>query len=259
MKKRNITELQILAEILRKQPHIKQKEIAENLGITVQAVSEHIRNLVKEGYITAKGRGEYVITEKGIKKLKDWMSEFKKYLEEISAAIYRYKDVWPAIAEEDVKEGDEVYLYMYRGNIYASKNKKTSAKGTVLVGGKKGEDIALHNLSGIIPIDRDVKVYIFKVPPEIFGGSKKVDYDLIKENIKNLDNYVVATMGTVGYVVANKLNLTPEIRFAVGDGIIKAIERGTNVILFVTGKMSEKIIKKLEKHKISYQITDVQR
>ena len=71
MKKRNITEFQVLSEIIRKQPHIKQKEIAENLGITVQAVSEHIRNLVKEGYVKSRGRGEYVVTEKGLRKIKN--------------------------------------------------------------------------------------------------------------------------------------------------------------------------------------------
>ncbi len=257
LKKRNITELQVLAEILNHQPHIKQKEIADSLGITVQAVSEHIRNLIKEGYLCSKGRGEYFVTEKGVKKLKIWVDELNNYIKDIRASLYRYKDVWPAIASEDLNEGDEVYLYMYRGNVWATKNKITSAKGKVLVGGKKGEDVAIHQLSGIIEIP-ECRVIIFKLPPEIEGGSKKVDYNLIKENLKNLDNYVVATMGTVGYVVAKKLNYTPEIRFGVNTGVVNAIKRGTNVVIFVTGKMAERIIKNLEKYRIGYTVIDTQ-
>ena len=103
MKKRNITEFQILSEVVRKQPHIKQKEIADILGITVQGVSEHMRNLMKEEYIKNKGRGEYVITEKGMAGLKAWISDFKNYLNDVNQNLYRYKDVWPAIAMEEVR------------------------------------------------------------------------------------------------------------------------------------------------------------
>ena len=164
MKKRNITEFQILAEIIRKQPHIKQKEIAEALGITVQGVSEHIRNLLKKGYIKSRSRGEYILTDKGIRVLKTWISQFRDYLEEINRDIYRYKDIWPAIADEDIEDGERVYLFMKSGLLYASKKVKTPSTAEVVEGGKKGEDIAITNIEGIIEMKKG-KVTILRIPP----------------------------------------------------------------------------------------------
>ena len=48
--KGEFTKFQILAKIAQQEPHLKQKDIADELGITVQAVSENIKTLVKEGY-----------------------------------------------------------------------------------------------------------------------------------------------------------------------------------------------------------------
>ncbi|WP_457612146.1 DUF7839 domain-containing protein [Methanocaldococcus sp.] len=255
MKKRSITEFQILSEIVRRQPHVKQKEIAENLGITIQAVSEHIRNLVKEGYIKSKGRGEYIVTEKGVRKLKKWLCEMKNYLEDVKVAIYRYKEIWPAIADEDLKEGEEVYLYMKNGLLHASKEKKGEAKAKVLEGAKKGEDVGVGEFEGFIDVKKG-EVIIFKIPPKVRGGSKNVDYELIKKNLFK-DNYIVASMGTVGYVVAKKLGFEPNIRFAVPQGIVNACDRGCNIIAFIPGKMAERVIKKLDDHKIIYKVLDV--
>jgi len=255
MKKRNITEFQILSEIVRKQPHIKQKEIADALGITVQGVSEHIRNLLKKGYIKSRGRGEYILTDKGIRVLKTWISQFRNYLEEVNREIYRYKDIWPAIAYEDIEDGDRVYLFMRRGLLYASKTLKTTSTAEVIEGGKKGEDIAITNIEGIIEIKKG-KVIILKIPPRISGGSKNVNYDLIKEVIDKNREAVVASMGTVSYVVTQKLNIKPDIRFAVLEGIVKACERGCDVICLVTGRMTEKVVKVLDNSKIKYTLLD---
>ncbi|HIQ39081.1 MAG TPA: winged helix-turn-helix transcriptional regulator [Methanothermococcus okinawensis] len=256
MKKRNITELQILSEIVRKQPHIKQKEIADVLGITVQGVSEHIRNLLKKGYIKSRGRGEYILTDKGIRVLKTWISQFRNYLEEINREIYRYKDIWPAIAYEDIEDGDKVYLFMKRGLLYASKTVKTSSTAKVVEGGKKGEDIAVTNIEGIIEMNKG-KVIILRIPPRISGGSRNVNYDLIREVLDKNKDAVVASMGTVSYVVSQKLNIKPDIRFAVLEGIVKACERGCDVVCLVTGRMTEKVVKVLDNNRVKYTVLDV--
>ena len=52
-------------------PHLKQKDLAKTLGITIQAVSENIKTLIEQEYITSKdGRSPYKITQKGIDKVK---------------------------------------------------------------------------------------------------------------------------------------------------------------------------------------------
>jgi putative transcriptional regulator len=255
MKKRNITEFQILSEIVRKQPHIKQKEIAEVLGITVQGVSEHIRNLLKKDYIKSRGRGEYVLTDKGMRALKTWISEFKNYLNDVNQDIYRYKEIWPAIAYEDLEEGDEAYLFMKKGHLYASKSIKSESTAKVVEGGKKGEDIAITDITGMIEIKKG-KVIILKIPPKVKGGSQNVDYNLIKNIFDENKDAVTASMGTISYVVSKKLGINPDIRFAVPEGVVSACNRGCDVLCLITGKMTEKIVKVLDKNKISYTVLD---
>ena len=38
-----LTHFQILSEISKQDPHLKQKDLAQTLGITIQAVSENIK------------------------------------------------------------------------------------------------------------------------------------------------------------------------------------------------------------------------
>ncbi|ABR54284.1 regulatory protein Crp [Methanococcus vannielii SB] len=255
MKKRNITEFQILSEVVRKQPHIKQKEIADTLGITVQGVSEHMRNLMKEEFIKNKGRGEYVITEKGMAVLKSWISDFKSYLNDVNQNLYRYKDVWPAIAAEDVVSGDNIGIFMKKGLIYASKELNSNATAKVFFGGLKGEDIAIHDIKGHIEVNKG-KVIVLKIPAEVMGGSRNVNYDIITDTITEYPESVIATAGTVGNVVTSRLEIHPDIRFAVSEGIVSACNRGSDVIAIITGKMAEKIIKVIDKNKISYILLD---
>jgi putative transcriptional regulator len=253
MKKRNITEFQILSEVVRRQPHIKQKEIADILGITVQGVSEHMRNLIKDEQIKNRGRGEYVITEKGMASLKTWISDFKNYLNDVNQNLYRYKDVWPAIATEEIVPGETVGVYMKKGIIYVSKNIESDATAKVFYGGNSGEDVAIHEIQGHIEVQNG-KVIVLKIPSEVMGGSRNVDYNIIKNVFEDYPDAVIATAGTVGTVIVNKLGIHPDIRFAVSDGIVSACNRGCNVIAIITGKMAEKIIKTVDKNKISYTL-----
>ena len=65
-----LTHFQILSEISKQDPHLKQKDLANKLGITIQAVSENIKTLIELGYISSKdGRSPYKITQKGIEKV----------------------------------------------------------------------------------------------------------------------------------------------------------------------------------------------
>ena len=64
--KREVSRLQILVEIAEHQPAVRQQEIAEKMGVTPQAISEYIRELVDEGMVSAIGRGNYEVTRAGI-------------------------------------------------------------------------------------------------------------------------------------------------------------------------------------------------
>jgi len=57
LKSKNLaTKFQIMVEIAAHQPNIQQKDIAPRLGITSQAVSEYVKELIKDGWLSSPGK-----------------------------------------------------------------------------------------------------------------------------------------------------------------------------------------------------------
>ncbi|MGF7118966.1 winged helix-turn-helix transcriptional regulator [Methanobacterium oryzae] len=254
-KKGELTRFQILAEIAKQQPHLRQKDIAEKLGITIQAVSENIKSLTDEGFVEIReDSARYHITKRGIEKLKKEASDLRKYADEVSETMNTYKSIWPAIAKEKLKAGEEVWLKMEKGTLYATKD-ETSAYAEVLQDAEKGEDVALIKLNGIIDLKHG-SVTIIKLPVINRGGSRASDLNkILKIYKKGFDK--VGIMGTVSRVVTDKLNIKPDFEFATPHSTVAAAKRGLNVLVFAVGNMTKSITKKLDEEGINYVIEDV--
>jgi len=253
--KGELTRFQILAEIAREQPHLRQKDIAKKLGITVQAVSENIKSLVDDGFVeTGMGNAKYKITKRGIEKVKIEAVNLRKFADNVLDIMNTYKSVWPAIAREDVKTGETVWLEMENGTLYASKQKK-SAYAQVLKTASKGDDVALVKLGGTIEL-KSGYVVIIQVPTINEGGSTAVDHDRIMK-IYNRGFDRIGIMGTVSRAVTNKLGIKTDFEFATPDATVAASKRGLNVLVFAVGKMSKSLIKKLEHEGLKYTLEDV--
>ena len=261
-----LTHFQILGEISKQEPNLKQKDLAERLGITIQAVSENIKTLTELGYITSKdGRAPYKITQKGILKVKKDAITLRKYSDSVLETMTYYKSTWPAIAKEDLKEGDEVGLYMENGRLYASINAQTDAYADVILDTKKGFDVALTNLKGTIEI-KESKILIITWPPIKQGGSRSTDIDLIKEiyegkytnyGLNSIDK--VAAIGTTSHVIANHLGIPVDIEFGVSEAAQSAVRKGLNVMILSIGDMSKNISKDLEDANVPYQVVDAKK
>ncbi|MDR3292104.1 MAG: winged helix-turn-helix transcriptional regulator [Methanobrevibacter sp.] len=259
-----MTKLHILYEISKRDAHIRQKDIAEHLNVTVQAISENIRSLAKEGYITSSknGRSPYSLTLKGIDKVKEEANELKKYSSEILESADYFRSVWPAIAFENLKKGDDVGIYMDDGILHAIKERK-SANAITLTDGLKNEDIALTNLSGTIDIEQGY-VVVIAIPTMKEGGSKATNLNLIKKiydsGLKNWDIdrrfNRVGILGTVGYSTCLKLKIPVDIEFAVVKSAIEASQKGLNVLVLVVGRMAKKMITELEDNNVNHYLLD---
>jgi len=97
------TRFQILVEIAANQPNIQQKDIAQKIGVTSQAVSDYISKLVEDGSITSEGRSRYRITKEGV----NWILKSLRELQQYSFAAERVLTMittWAAIAEVDLKK-----------------------------------------------------------------------------------------------------------------------------------------------------------
>ncbi len=254
-KKGELTRFQILAEIAREQPHLRQKDIAKKLGITVQAVSENIKSLVDDGFVeTGMGNAKYKITKRGIEKVKNEAVNLRKYADNVLDTMNTYKSVWPAIAREDMESGETVWLEMENGILYAGKEKK-SAYAEVLKTASKGDDVALVKLGGTIKLEPG-QVVIIQVPTINDGGSKACDLErIMKIYERGFDR--VGIMGTVSRVVTNKLGIVTDFEFGTPNATVAAAKRGLNVLVFAVGKMSKSLIRKLESEGLKYTVEDV--
>jgi len=261
-KRGEMTRFQILSEISKQDPHLRQKDIAERLNITVQAVSENIKSLVDEGYITSRdGRSPYKISQKGIVKVKKDAINLRKYSDSVLETMDYYKSVWPAIATEKIEKSEQVGLYMENGVLYANKSEQ-SATAEVLCDANVGEDVALTGLNGMIELEIG-RVIIISLPTIKKGGSRATDLKLIKKiheteykkwGIKKIDK--VGIMGTIARVVANKLDIPIAIEYATTHSTVAATKKGLNVMVLTVGNMAKTLIKSLEDEDIKYNIID---
>lgn len=255
-----LTHFQILSEISKQDPHLKQKDLAQKLGITIQAVSENIKTLIELGYITSKdGRSPYKITQKGIDKVKRDALSLRKYSDSVLETMNHFKTIWPAIASEDLRKDQIVGLYMKDGLLYAHRGDE-SANGLVLEDAKKGEDVALTNLTGIIDMNVG-EATVINLPTIKEGGSKVTDLNLIRDVYENgtksgakVDRIAVA--GTISRVVAEKLDLKVDIEFAAPQATANAARKGLNVLALCVGDMTKSFVRELEAEKIKYNIID---
>ncbi len=245
--KGEFTKFQILFEVMRHQPHVKQKDISDKLGITIQAISKYFKKLAKEGYLEAGSeRADYRITTKGTVKLQEDIRNLETYLNEIKKDL-KVEHAWPAIATKQVKAGEEVGLIMKEGIMYtiAADNPLSEAKGTTLTDAKAGEDLGLKDLKGKLK-GKQGKIIIVKLPSITRGGSRATDVTKIEAYIKEFKPERIGVMGAVGRAVLNKLELKPDIEFGIGRSAAIAASRGLNVLVLVVGRMVNRMIEEID-------------
>ena len=142
------TEFQILLEVLRNQPHVKQKDVADAVGITVQAVSKHFKKLVREGLLNVGSeRADYSLTSKATDKLDTYLKNLSSYTARIKSDL-KIERLIPALATQPVKEGETMGIIMKEGVLYAVSpdNPEAEAQGIAAQDAQPYEDVGLRDL-----------------------------------------------------------------------------------------------------------------
>lgn len=243
--KSEFTRFEILLAIMRGQPHVKQKDISETLGVTIQAVSKYFKNLKKEGYLeTGSERADYRLTQKAISGIQADLKSLEGYIISIKGEM-KFERSMPAIATRQVKTGDEVGLVMKGGVIYTVAPDGSEAKGTAMEDASPGEDLELKNLQGKLKV-KEGRILIVKLPSIRKGGSRVVDLDKIKEFYDEFKPDRVGVMGAVGRAVLNKLGLKADIEFGISRAAAIAASRGLNVLVLVVGRMANRMTEEIE-------------
>lgn len=254
--KKEGTKFQILVEIAAYQPNIRQREIAEKIGITPQAVSEYIKELTDEGLILSDGRVRYKVTKKGIEWVLERTAELKRYARYVMEDIISHVSVWTAIADEDYRAGQKVSLVMRNGLLYASKQSGHTAYGVLISDVKAGEDVGVTDLHGLIELE-DVKITVCKVPRVERGGSKNVDLDALRELVT--DSRYLCALGVESLIALRRLGKEPNIMFGAKESIVEAAFHGLSSVVVSVDEEVPQLLNRLESEGLAYELHDLRK
>ena len=250
---------------MRNQPHVKQKDIGDKLGITIQAVSKYFKKLSKEGMLTSGSeRADYRITSKAAAKLRDDLSSLESYVTSVKHEI-KIERAWPAIATNPVKQGEQVGLVMKEGIMYTvdPDDPNAEAKGTALMDAEISEDLGLKNLQGKVKL-RNGRILIVKLPSIRKGGSRATDLAKVRAFYDEFEPDRIGVMGAVGRAVLNKLGLKADLEFGISSAAAIAASRGLNVFVLVVGRMVNRMVEEIDSinikssSEIIYEVKDGQ-
>ncbi|MEM0150831.1 MAG: winged helix-turn-helix transcriptional regulator [Thermoplasmata archaeon] len=250
-RKSEITKMSILIEIMHGKKKIK--EIANSVNITIQGVSEYIKLLKREGYIDKNMN----ITNNGTEFVYKKIEELRTYVTNIMSDMKIIKST-EAIAGDDINANESVGLFMENGHIYAYK-KESKSKGIASYSAKKGEDLNVENLEGILDLTLG-KITVVRLPSSRDGGSRNVDPNDVSKIVKGFEK--IGIIGEVALITLKKSGIKPDFEFGVVKASREAAHKGFSTVIFVSTDLFKYVIDDLELEspglaKIPYNIIDL--
>ena len=257
LKSKNLaTKFQIILEIAANQPNIQQKDIAPRLGITAQAVSEYTREMIKDGWLSTEGRSRYRVTREGV----DWILQMSRQLHSYAWFVSKVVadiSTSAAIADSDLSVGQTASLYMKDGLLFASDAFGNSgAKGIVVTEAKKGQDVGIRNIAGVIKLDT-AKVTIGKIPDVQSGGSRSTDLARLEKQVKQ--TRLVGAMGTEALVALKRIGVEPDYLHGVSEAAIEAAYCGLPFLAVCSTDRASILMQRLEEENLDYEIIDLKK
>jgi putative transcriptional regulator len=248
------TRFQILVEIATSGPGIQQKSIAVKLGVTPQAISDYIRQLVKEGLVVSTGRSNYKVSPMGVNWMLKILRELRSYASLVEQAVTNIT-VCAAIAESDVNQGQAVGLRMKDGLLFATARTDSGARGIAVSSVKRGEDVDVSQIEGLVELTRGM-VTILQVPSIQRGGSRQVDLELLKSHAAN--NQQVGAIGIEALVSLRRIDIEPRYLYGVTEAAIEAAQCGLSFVIVCTDDAIPGLIKRLQQEEgLSYELIDL--
>jgi putative transcriptional regulator len=252
--KRDSSRFQILVEIAAHQPNVRQKEVADSLGVTPQAISEYVKDLVADGLVVTDGRMRYRITKEGVEWLLESAAELKRYARLVMEEIVTHVSVWTAIAEEDLIEGERISLEMRGGLLYANRKENPEATGVTVFDASAGEDVGITDLKGLIGLEEGT-VTICKVSKVQLGGSRGVNLDALSKAVT--DGKMIGALGIEALVALRKIGKEPDVLFGAKESAVEAAYHGVSSVIVCVDEQVPNLLGRLESEGLKYELIDI--
>jgi putative transcriptional regulator len=246
--KRAATRFRILVEIAERQPAVSQGEIAEAVGVTSQAVSEYIRELVEDGFVEKEGRSRYRVTNEGVDWLFSAATDVRRFADHVTEDVLGSVQEDAALAVEPIEEGQTVTLFMNDGLLRARPG-EDGATGVATTNAEADEVVGVTGFEGVIDLQPG-KVDILQVPPVRSDDSP--DLDRLRTVTEDAD--LVAAAGVEAVGALRQANVTPVTHFAAGEVAADAASRGLNVVVAATTDAVGRVTDALRDSDVSYAV-----
>lgn len=250
------TKFQILLEIAANQPNIRQKDIAQKIDMTPQAISEYVEELIRDGKLTSQGRSRYKVTREGV----DWILRMARELQSYTSFVTKVVadlSTSTALADSDLTAGQRVSLYMKDGLLFASGDiSSEGATGTAISEAKKGDDVGISNIQGVIRLESG-EITIYQVPNVQKGGSANTTVTLLKQEISQ--GTLVGAIGIEALVALRRAGIEPGYIYGVREAAIQAAHCGLPFSIVCVEDAVSALTQNFEEEGLRYRLVDLRR
>ncbi len=250
--KRAATKFRVLVEIADRQPAVNQGEIAEAVGVTSQAVSEYIRELVAEGFVEKEARSRYRVTNEGVDWLLQQAGDVRRFADHVTEDVLGSMQEDAALATAAIEAGDDVSLTIEDGLLHAAPGGSGPATGVATTDADAGDVVGVTGFTGIIDLDPGT-VTVFQVPPirsEHPDGSAE-----LAEAAATVDLVVAA--GVEAVATLRQSDREPDVTFAAGAVAADAAGRGLDVVVVATTDLAGRVTDALRDAGLPYEVEGV--
>ena len=236
--KRAAMRFRVLVEIAERQPAVSQGEIADAVGVTSQAVSEYIRELVEDGLVETEGRSRYRVTTEGV----DWTlsaaTDVRRFADHVTEDVLGSVQEDAAIATAPVEKGETVALSMREGLQHATSRDgngagagdrpEGTATGVATTDAETGGVVGVTGFEGVIDLEPG-EVQVVQVPSVRSGRPDEADLAAVREAAATAD--VVAAAGVEAVGALREAGVDPVGHFAAGEVAADAASRGLDAVV----------------------------
>ncbi len=220
-----ITQLIILSRSLEGQ--IVPSNISKDIGITRQAVSYHLKNLRKSGYVNEENR----ITQTGVEFLYNGLKSMRDQISKTLSALDNTQ-IWEAFADSDLKKGDKVFLQMKNGFLHASLTERSGSIAVCTVKSKNKGVTGVSLIQGIIPLKpASVKIIVIADIDES-SDTDELIFE-VRKRIEGNEAYT-CTIGELSHFVIAQIKKECINEFGSMESAFDAAQRGVNSTIIVS-------------------------
>lgn len=250
--KRAATKFRVLVEIAERQPAVNQGEIADAVGVTSQAVSEYIRELVDDELVDKEARSRYRVTKRGVDWLFQQASDVRRFADHVTDDVLGSMQEDAAFATDDIEAGQTVSLSIDDGLLHASPGDSGPATGVATTDAETGSVVGVTGFAGIIDLDPG-DVTVFQIAP-IRSGMPSGS-ETLAEAAERAD--LVTAAGVEAVAALKESGVDPATTFAAGAVAADAAGRGLDVLVVATTDLAGRVTDALRDTGLSYEVDDL--